>query len=36
MSGTMEQSFSLKFELTVMEANDRWEITQKGKVGMKE
>lgn len=36
MSETMEQSFSLKLELTVMEVNDRWEITQKGKMGVKE
>lgn len=36
MSGIIEQSFNLKFELTVMEANDRWEITQKGKLGIKE
>lgn len=36
MSGIIEQSFNLKFELTVMEANDRWEITQKGKMGIKE
>lgn len=36
MSGIIEQSFNLKFELTVMETNDRWEITQKGKLGIKE
>lgn len=36
MSGIIEQSFNLKFELTAMEANDRWEITQKGKLGIKE
>lgn len=36
VSRPMEQSFSLTLELTVMEANDRWAITQKGNMGMKE